>query len=137
VAEQERAVLAVDPGRGKCGLAVVRASGGVAEQAVVPRGEFLEAAREMAARHAVAVVVIGDRTGSAECRRELEPVLAAPVVMVEEHETTLRARDRYFRDHPPRGWRRLAPQGLLTPPRPIDDYAAVLLGEAYWERHRR
>lgn len=135
--EAERVVLAIDPGRGKCGLAVVRASGGVPEQAVVPRGEFLHTVLGMVARYQPVAVVIGNRTGSAECRRELEPVVTAPIVPVEEDQTTLRAQARYFLDHPPRGWRRLVPRGLVSPPRPIDDYAAVLLGEEYWKtRHR-
>jgi RNase H-fold protein (predicted Holliday junction resolvase) len=135
--DADRPVLAIDPGRGKCGLAVVFASGEVAEQAVVPRAGFEGAVRDMAARHRPVAVVIGNRTGSAACRRELEPSVDVPIVVVEEHETTLRARDRYFRDHPPRGWRRLVPLGLITPPRPIDDYAAVLLGDAYWKGAHR
>ncbi|MES4792307.1 MAG: resolvase, partial [Chloroflexota bacterium] len=28
---------------------------------------------------------------------------------------------------PPRGWRRLAPRGLLTPPTPLDGWAAAVL----------
>jgi len=50
------------------------------------------------------------------------PVLSAP-----ERNTSLRAREVYFREYPPRGWRRLIPRGLLLPPRPIDDYAAFLI----------
>ena len=51
--------------------------------------------------------------------------------LVDERETTLRARARYFADHPPRGWRRLVPRGMLLPERPIDDYAALLIAERY------
>lgn len=136
MAERSRCVLAIDPGRGKCGLAVVTPSGRTLEQAVVPRAEFLDTTGKWVERHQPLALVIGNRTGSEECRRELAPVVNVPIVTVEEHETTLRAKDRYFRDHLPRGWRRLLPQGLLTPPRPVDDYAAVLLGEQYWKTHR-
>jgi hypothetical protein len=31
--------------------------------------------------------------------------------------------------HPPRGWRRFVPRGMLLPPRPIDDFAALLIAE--------
>jgi RNase H-fold protein (predicted Holliday junction resolvase) len=54
-----------------------------------------------------------------------------PVTYVDERETTLRARSLYFADHPPRGWRRLIPLGMQMPPRPIDDYAAVLIARRY------
>jgi RNase H-fold protein (predicted Holliday junction resolvase) len=137
MAEAPAPVLAIDPGLGKCGLAVVFASGEVAEHAVVARKAFRDAVQSLIARHGPAVIVIGNRTGSAACRAELEPVVGTRIVTVEEHETTLRARDRYFRDHPPRGWRAVVPRGLLSPPRPIDDYAAVLLGEEYWKTHPR
>jgi RNase H-fold protein (predicted Holliday junction resolvase) len=54
-----------------------------------------------------------------------------PFVLVDERETTLRARARFFVDHPPRGWRRLVPRGMLLPDRPIDDYAALLIAERH------
>jgi RNase H-fold protein (predicted Holliday junction resolvase) len=54
-----------------------------------------------------------------------------PFALVDERETTLRARARFFADHPPRGWRRIVPRGMLLPDRPIDDYAALLIAERY------
>lgn len=124
--------MAIDPGRDKCGVAVVFRTGRVAEQAVVPRADLMAAIEDLARRHHPATLVVGDRTGSKECRRELGARGLGPIVTVEEHETTQRARARYFRDHPPRGLRRLMPLGMLSPPRPIDDYAAILLAEIYW-----
>jgi RNase H-fold protein (predicted Holliday junction resolvase) len=57
--------------------------------------------------------------------------LGLPFELVDERETTLRARARFFADHPPRGWKRLIPAGMLLPDRPIDDYAAVLIAERF------
>ena len=54
--------------------------------------------------------------------------------MVDERATTLLARRRYFDANPPRGWKRLVPRGMLLPPRPIDDFAAVLIAERLLER---
>jgi hypothetical protein len=50
---------------------------------------------------------------------------------VPERDTTRRARERYFADHPPRGWRRLIPLSLQTPSVPIDDYAAWIIAEQF------
>jgi RNase H-fold protein (predicted Holliday junction resolvase) len=133
----EPPVVGVDPGRGKCGLAVVFRSGEVVEQCVVPREKLVDTLTDMVQRHQAAAVVVGDRTGSSDACREIARVLACPVVTAPEHETTLRARDRFFRDHPPKGWRALVPRGLLTPPRPVDDYAAILLAEAWWNNARK
>jgi hypothetical protein len=33
--------------------------------------------------------------------------------------------------YPPQGLTRLIPQGMLTPPRPIDDIVAIILIERY------
>ena len=59
-----------------------------------------------------------------------------PVHLIDERETTLRARALYFADHPPRGWRRLIPLGMQLPPCPIDDYAAVLIGRRFLQESR-
>ncbi|HEY3266649.1 MAG TPA: hypothetical protein VGM37_06975 [Armatimonadota bacterium] len=131
----EPVVLAIDPGRGKCGLAVVYRSGQVAEQCIVPRSELPAAVQEVAGRFPLRALVLGDRTGCKDARRDLGPLVTCPIVLVEEHETTLRARDRYYRENPPRGLKRFAPRGMLTPPRPLDDYAAVLLAERFWQAH--
>jgi len=80
--------------------------------------------------HAVEHVIVGDGTGCKQVFVILQG-LEVPVRLVAERGSTLGARRRYFRDHPPRGWRRLLPLSLQVPPEPYDDYAAQLLGEAY------
>lgn len=130
--DEGRPIVAIDPGRDKCGLAVVYRSGRVAEQAVVPRADLMDAVTNLDRRYRPEALVIGNRTGSKECRRDLRARGWKAIVTVDEHETTVRARARYFHDNPPRGLRRLMPLGMLLPPRPIDDYAAILLAETYW-----
>lgn len=127
-ASGRRVVLAVDPGRQKCGVAVVSADG-VQARAIAPPDALPGLLREWIRRHAVTEIVVGDRTGASPVV-EAAMALGLPVRRVDEAGTTLRARARYFADHPPRGWRRLLPLGLQTPPEPYDDYAAVLLAEA-------
>lgn len=121
--------MAIDPGRRRCGLAVCDA-GGTRAKAVVAPDALARLVGEWHARFGVTDVVIGDRTAAAAVARLLAGVLATPPRRVDEHGTTLRARVRYFREHPPRGWRRLIPRSLLVPPEPYDDYVAVLLAEA-------
>ncbi len=122
-------VLAVDPGRDKCGVAVCR-PGQVLERAIVAPEHLVELAHAWQSRHAVVEIIVGDRTGSGEIVRLLEGRVSVPVRLVDESGTTLLARSRYFDDRPPRGWRRLVPRSLQTPPEPYDDYAAVVIAEA-------
>ena len=122
-------VLAVDPGREKCGVAVCGPEGVVARQ-VVPLPEVDGLVRRLAADHGVDVVLVGDQTGAKQVLNRLSG-LPVPVTSVRERGTTLLARRRYFRDHPPRGWRGLLPLSFQVPPEPYDDYAAVVIAETY------
>ena len=120
-------VLAVDPGRHKCGLAVGQ-RGAVLARAVVPRDQIAAAVAAWAQRYGVSRIVLGCGTGSDAIRIALASVRGLPPLeTVQEAGTTLQARRRYFRDHPPRGWRRLIPLSLQFPPEAFDDYVAVLL----------
>ena len=128
----EPPVIAVDPGRDKCGLAVVAVDGTVLARAVVDAPEVGSAVAELVRAHEAATIVLGERTGSREVRAAI--AAAAPdtqIITADEHMTTLEARRRYWRESPPRGLLRLIPEGLRVPPEPIDDWAAVILAERH------
>jgi hypothetical protein len=76
-------------------------------------------------------VVLGDGTGSKHWQRQLND-LGLAVQVIPEAGTTLAARARYWQLEPPRGWRRLLPEGLRLPPRDYDDVVAQLLLERHW-----
>jgi len=127
------AVLGIDPGTRKCGYAVVLRPGAEPlELGIVPTGEFGERVRELVRRFAPRAIALGAGTNTAPVAAMLQG-LHLPVQAVDERETTLLARRRYFAANPPRGWRRLVPRGMLLPPRPIDDFAAVLIAERFIE----
>jgi len=127
-------ILAVDPGRGKCGVAVVDA-GKVVARAVVSVRQLDELIADWSSRYGVERILVGDRTGSkAIVRLVASAVRDVPLTLVAETGTTLDARKRYFRDHPPEGWRRFIPLTLQVPLEPYDDYAAVVLAERFMAR---
>jgi hypothetical protein len=120
------AVLGVDPGRDKAGFALLDSAGAVIERGVVPVGSLVDRLRDLTARQAVGAIALGRGTNAAVLQVQLG-ALGLPVHLVDEYETSRRARELYFREHPPRGWRRLIPTGLQIPPVPVDDYAAILI----------
>jgi RNase H-fold protein (predicted Holliday junction resolvase) len=129
-----RTVLAIDPGRGKCGLAVVTDQG-IVHKSVVSRADVVRTAAELAASHPVDAVIVGNGTGGGALADELRGDASIDSIeLVDEALSTRRARSRYFEDNPPRGMRRLIPRGLLTPAVPYDDYVAVILAEDYLSR---
>lgn len=124
-------VLGLDPGTRKCGYALVTGIGAPPlTLGIAPLEALRERLHELTAATPVAVAAIGRGTNSAAVV-EIVRALGLRAELVDEHETTLQARVRYFADHPPRGWRRLVPRGMLMPARPIDDYAALLIAERY------
>ena len=124
-------VLGLDPGTRKCGYALVTGVGAPPLMlGIAPLEALRERLHELLAAAPVAVAAVGRGTNAAAVVAIVE-ALGLRAELVDEHETTLLARARYFADHPPRGWRRLIPRGMLMPARPIDDYAALLIAERY------
>jgi hypothetical protein len=51
------------------------------------------------------------------------------ILVVDEKNTTLQARERYWEHNPRRGWRRFLPSTLQVPPADVDDFVALILAE--------
>jgi hypothetical protein len=127
-------VLSIDPGRDKCGIAVVTPDGTIFKQ-VVTRGVAAETILRLIAAHSPDAVIMGEGTGSKDLHREIADLSPISIELVAEAFSTQRARVRFFDENPPRGLRRLVPRGLLTPDRPYDDYVAVILAEDFLRRN--
>lgn len=129
----DAAVLAVDPGRAKCGLAVVTQGGEVKLRAIVSPEQVFERLMALVQQHAPIAVVVGSGTGCQKFARTLSlESVGAPVEWVDERCTSEEARRRFVLAEPARGWQRLLPRSLRVPDRPYDDYAAVILAERWW-----
>ena len=126
-----RLVLAIDPGREKCGVAVLASDGGVLVQRVVMTAE-LDATVGTLIRAYEPNVIMGNGTTSADAKKRVE-ALGVPVTLVDEYRTTDAAKCAYWKAHP-RGWRRLVPRGMLVPPVPVDDFVAVILAQRFLEK---
>lgn len=127
-------VLAVDPGRKKCGLAVVAAGRGILDRLVVPCEEFSPVLRDLFDKHRPQTVLLGSSTGSKPIANAIRQALKMEPKMVDEKHTTELAKLRYFREYPPKGFWRLVPLGLQTPPTCYDDFAAVVMAERYLDK---
>jgi RNase H-fold protein (predicted Holliday junction resolvase) len=124
-------VLGIDPGTRKVGYAVAADEDSPAlALGIEPIETLLDRLAPLIHEHGVSDVALGGGT-NAGLVADVVRSLALPVHLVDESNTTYRARSLYFADNPPRGWRRLVPLGLQVPPRPIDDYAALLIARRY------
>ena len=122
-------ILAIDPGREKCGVAVLGADGTVLLQEVIPTARLADVTGALLERYAP-TVIMGNGTTSAAAKACVEE-LGHEVNLVDEYRTTDAATCAYWAAHPPRGWRRFVPRGMLVPPVPVDDFVAVILAQRY------
>jgi len=130
----ERTVLAIDPGTSKCGMALVRRTQEGKLQMlwheVVPTESLVErlaTAEEVSSYHQI---IVGGGTSSHSAVRQIrEKMPSMGILLVDEKNTSLQARERYWEQNRRRGWRRLLPATLQVPPEPVDDFVAYILAE--------
>jgi RNase H-fold protein (predicted Holliday junction resolvase) len=125
-------ILGFDPGKDKCGVAIVDRSRPIYHQIIDSRSAVLTL-QNLLNQYSIELIVMGDRTTSQLWQQKLTDGLgqSVPIVLVDEHNSTLEARDRYWQMYPPQGFQKLIPEGMRLPPRSIDDIVAILLVERY------
>ena len=130
----EKTVLAIDPGQAKCGLVVARRTQeGKVEllwRAVVKTEDLMDKVQLAAKEQPFSLAIVGSGTRSTEvvkALREWQPSIG--ILVVDERDTTLQARERYWHHNVRRGWRRLLPSTMQVPPEPVDDFVALILAE--------
>jgi RNase H-fold protein (predicted Holliday junction resolvase) len=124
-------VLGIDPGTRKVGFALVTdAQSAPVALGIVPLETLGACLDPLLQAHPIRAIALGEGTNVAAVLAILER-FGTPIHRVDETGTTYAARALYFADHPPKGWKRLLPLGLQLPPRPIDDYAALLIARRF------
>ena len=135
---QEETIIAVDPGRAKCGVAVVGGPMAITrkhrqvvatDRLVVEIGVLLRRFPE------IRTIIIGAGTGSAPLRKAVKSTFTnQTVITVDEHRSSERGRERFLKENVPAGWKRIIPPSLRTPEVPYDDYVAIILAEEYFAK---
>ncbi|ADL13661.1 Holliday junction resolvase RuvX [Acetohalobium arabaticum] len=123
-------ILGIDPGRDKCGLALMIDKEEIEICEVVATDRILDRIEELIAEYRVNKIVIGDGTSSSELLDRLDSD-GFEIHQVDETNSTLEARKLYWQSNPPSSWRRLVPTSFQTPPEAVDGYVAVILIRRY------
>ncbi|MBR4151955.1 MAG: pre-16S rRNA-processing nuclease YqgF [Selenomonadaceae bacterium] len=125
--------MGIDPGRDKCGVAILTAAGEIKFQRVIPTEELDAAIKNLAAEFAIEKVILGDGTTH---KAAAQKVKAAGLTfeLVDEKHTTEEARREYWVKNPPRGWRKFLPTSMQVPPEPVDAIVAEILVRRFLAR---
>lgn len=134
----EETIIAIDPGREKCGIAVVHVDKGVLFKCVIQTVSLATTVMQLAKEYQIKQIVMGDGTSSQESKQCLENIRidneSLDLVLIDERHSTDEARRRYWQENPPHGFMRLIPVTMQVPPRPVDDYVALILAERFFKK---
>ena len=118
--------MGIDPGRDKCGVAVLSSTGVIKFQRVVPTEELDKVIKQLAAEFDIESVILGDGTTHKSASQKISDA-GLTFKLVDEKHTTEEARREYWIKNPPHGWRRLLPTSMQVPPEPVDAIVAEIL----------
>ncbi|MBR4569242.1 MAG: hypothetical protein IKO19_01040 [Candidatus Riflebacteria bacterium] len=136
--DNKKWILAIDPGSDKVGYAVVNFDFTHGDLGIgyLPEMHRVFAKYCRDATNPPQFLVMGNGTKCGIlCKLFNSLELDIDIKLGDEKNTTFMARSRYFEENPPTGLWKFVPKGMLFPPRPIDDYAALLIGEAYLKKN--
>lgn len=125
-------ILAIDPGRDKCGVVVMSFEGDIKFQEVIETASLESVLAELSTKFELRTIVLGDGTTSKAAKQRILSILPnLQVEVINERHTTEEARKLYWKKNPPCGWRRLLPTSMQVPPVPVDDIAAEVLAKKF------
>ena len=132
MADRIETILGFDPGKDKCGIAIIDGDRTVLYHQVLLTAQTIAQISTLCPQYNVSRIVMGDQTTSKQWQHQLTTAFPdLPISLVDERYSSLEARDRFWQMYPANFIARLIPQGLRQPPRPIDDLVAIILVERY------
>ena len=121
-------ILSIDPGSSKTGAALLDTDGNIIRMDILWMDEFAKNLTKFLQTAQPGTCIIGDGTTSTKLQQTLTEIVPdLEIIVCDEAHSTEEARNLYWQMNPPQGWRSLMPLGMLTPPVPLDAYAAVVL----------
>ena len=122
-------LISIDPGKCKCGLVLADLYQKRVDQAVVLNTAFLpQYVKTLKRSENISKVIIGNGTTSSENIEKLK-FLKKELIVVEEKNTTFRAKKRYFELFPIRGLRNLLPKEIFIMNKNLDAVSALIILE--------
>ena len=124
-------LISIDPGKCKCGLVLADLYQKRVDQAVVLKTEFLpQYLKTLNSNENISKVIIGNGTTSRQNIEKLE-FIKNDLIIVEEKNTTFRAKKRYFELFPIRGLKTLIPKEIFIMNKNLDALSALIILEDY------
>lgn len=119
-------IIGVDPGRDKCGVAILNQAGEILFEKVIATEEFSITIEKLSVQFDLNLAILGNGTTHKAAEKILREKNLSVKVVDEKH-TTEEARREYWKKNPPTGWRKFLPTSMQVPPEPVDGIVAEIL----------
>ncbi len=127
-------VIAIDPGKSKCGLVLAEISEKKVHKAIILKSELLDNyLRNLITAEEIEQIIIGNGTTSREIREKLH-FFKKEIITFEEKNTTYRAKERYFELFPISGLKFLVPREIFILNKNLDAISALIILEDYCKK---
>ena len=127
-------LISIDPGRCKCGLVLVDLNQKTVDEAVVINSEFLpKYVKTLITYETISKVIVGNGTTSRQNIEKLD-FINNDLIIVEEKNTTFRAKQRYFELFPIRGLKTLLPKEIFIMNKNLDAVSALIILEDFYNQ---
>tara|TARA_B000000609_G_scaffold129788_1_gene104093 strand:- start:16 stop:453 length:438 start_codon:yes stop_codon:yes gene_type:complete len=124
-------LIAIDPGKSKCGLVLAEISEKKVYKAIILQSELLEDyVRHLNSVEDISKIIIGNGTTSKQIREKLK-FFKKEIITFEEKNTTYRAKARYFELFPNSGLKFLIPRDFFILNKNLDAISALIILEDY------
>jgi len=123
--------LSIDPGKFKCGLVLVDINKKKVDEAIVLKTELLpKYVKNLKNVENISKVIMGNGTTSKENVEKLD-FIKQDLILVEEKNTTFRAKKRFFEIFPIRGLKFLIPRDFFIMNKNLDAVSALIILEDF------
>ena len=124
--------ISIDPGNKKCGLLLADIDLKIVLNAKVVRTDsVIRLINLWVEENKIDLIIIGNGTNSKSLESSIKSKTSIPLDIIDEKNTTFRARERYWEIWPKNFLLRLLPNGMVIPPVNLDAVAALILLEDY------
>ena len=124
-------IIAIDPGKYKCGLVLAEVSEKEVQKAIILKSELIEDyVRNLNNQEHISKIILGNGTTSRKIRGKLN-FFKKEIIIFEEKNTTYRAKARYFQLFPISGFKFLIPREVFLLNMNLDAISALIILEDY------
>ena len=124
-------LISIDPGKFKCGLVLADVNKKKVYKAIILKSELIEDyVRNLNTIEEISKIIIGNGTTSKEIIKKLD-FFKKEIIIVEENNTTYKAKARYFEIFPITGLKFLIPREVFILNKNLDAISALIILEDY------